>query len=90
MRAAIAGIRSSNPPDVGATALRTIGTIVGNIIRDPHEAKYRTLKRSNAAFDRRVGSVPGAAAFLRSCGFTETAEGWELNPTENAWNLVVR
>lgn len=37
-------------------ALRTLQTIIGNVVNNPHEAKYRQVKRSNATFDRKVGS----------------------------------
>jgi hypothetical protein len=100
LRAAIQGVRTSNPPEVAATvrvgvclcdgdwmrvlswsvwtsalrkpgakhlmhpppippktqALRTLQTIIGNVVSNPHEAKYRQVKRSNATFDRKVGS----------------------------------
>lgn len=43
-------------PNHRPQALRTIQTIVANVVGNPHEAKYRQVKKSNAAFDRRVGS----------------------------------
>ena len=55
LRAAIAGVRTSNPPEVGGTALRTLATMLGNVIANPMEEKYRQLKKNNAAFVRRVG-----------------------------------
>lgn len=45
---------ASPPPQ--KKALRTLQTIIGNVVTNPHEAKYRQVKRSNATFDRKVGA----------------------------------
>jgi hypothetical protein len=55
LRAAIAGVRTSNPPEVGGVALRTLATMLGNVVANPMEEKYRQLKKNNPAFVRRVG-----------------------------------
>ena len=55
LRAAIVGVRTSNPPEVGGTALKTLATMLGNVVANPMEEKYRQLKKNNAAFVRRVG-----------------------------------
>jgi len=46
-------------------ALRTLLKVMENIQNNPLEAKYRTLKKGNAVFNRRLGGVMGAAACLR-------------------------
>jgi hypothetical protein len=51
--------------------------IIQNIIKDPDEPKYRTLKRSGTAFQKAVGSAKGGARFLKACGFVEAGEGDE-------------
>ncbi|GAB5033067.1 Hypothetical protein NocV09_01200220 [Nannochloropsis oceanica] len=88
LRAAIAGVRTSNPPEVGATALRTLATMLGNVIANPMEEKYRQLKKNNAAFVRRVGGVSGTGAILRAAGFEESTDTWDLRPSEQGWNLL--
>jgi hypothetical protein len=57
---------------------------------NPHEAKYRSLKKGNATFQKKAGGVPGVPACLNAMGFAETADTWELQPNEAAWNVLVR
>lgn len=43
--------------------------------QDPKEEKFRRIRMSNAAFQGRVGSVPGALDFLTLLGFQADAAG---------------
>jgi hypothetical protein len=43
--------------------------------QDPKEEKFRRIRLSNAAFQGRVGSVPGALDFLQLLGFETDAAG---------------
>ena len=43
--------------------------------QDPKEDKFRRIRLSNAAFQSRVGSVPGALDFLQLLGFRPDADG---------------
>jgi hypothetical protein len=64
--------------------------IVCCVLCSPHEAKYRSLKKSNAAFQRKLGGVTGGAGCLAAVGFTDGGgETWDLVPSEQAWNVVV-
>lgn len=56
-------------------ALETVQTILGNAARAPAEDKYRRVRLGNAAFQRKVGSVPGGLELLRLAGFAEGEEG---------------
>lgn len=51
--------------------------IVQNIIKQPDEAKFRSLKRSGAAFSKAVGSAKGGVRFLKAVGFVEEGSGDE-------------
>lgn len=57
------------------------------------EEKYRTIKKSNPAFSKRLGSVTGGHDLLLASGFTiETKEGIEyytLTPNADAWPTLV-
>ena len=43
--------------------------------QDPQEEKFRRIRLSNAAFQNRVGSVPGALDFLKLLGFQSDTDG---------------
>ncbi|CAM9441240.1 unnamed protein product, partial [Phaeothamnion confervicola] len=87
--AALVAIRAA--PATAQECLSTVLKIVDNIVAHPLEAKYRKIKKGNAAFRRRVGDVPGGDALLRALGFTERADdggSWVLEPNPAAWSVL--
>ena len=48
---------------------------VGNVAQNPGEDKFRQLKLSSAAFQSKVGAVPGSVEFLELCGFQKSSSG---------------
>lgn len=54
------------PPPHGHTHTRRY---LGNIAANPGEDKFRSIRLANAAFQSRVGVLPGAIDFLLTCGF---------------------
>lgn len=76
LEAALTVLRTSNSPAAYQTAVTTLDKILSNIIENPMEEKYRALKVQNAAFQRRLGGLPGGDAAIKACGFTvETVDG---------------
>lgn len=57
------------------TAAGTLLKYIGNVVRAPDEDKFRNINLGNAAFQSRVGSVPGAVDFLKVVGFQVMAVG---------------
>ena len=57
------------------------------------EEKYRSIKKANPAFAKRLGSLPGGSDLLLASGFTvETQENFEyyvLTPSASAWPTLV-
>ncbi|EJK56320.1 hypothetical protein THAOC_23825, partial [Thalassiosira oceanica] len=57
------------------------------------EEKYRSVKRSNAAFQRRLGGVPGGHEFMLAAGFALTTKDGEeyyvLEASESKWTGLV-
>ena len=57
------------------------------------EEKYRSVKRSNAAFQRRLGGVPGGHEFMLAAGFALTTKDGEeyyiLEASEAKWPGLV-
>ena len=56
-----------------ATCFKTLLLYLGNVMKDPEDAKFRTIKLANGAFQKRVQSV-GGDAFLRRVGFEDDGE----------------
>lgn len=87
---ALASFKAQNPPATYQTGLTTLHKLLTNIIQHPLDDKYRKVKRSNAAFGRRLGNLPGASAVLLACGFIVNAEDqYELEATEESWNQLL-
>ena len=59
--------------DAVTTCFQTLLTYLGNIARAPDEEKYRSIKMTNAAFQKRVAAV-GGEIYLIEFGFVETVD----------------
>mmetsp|Transcript_38756 Transcript_38756/g.51063 ORF Transcript_38756/g.51063 Transcript_38756/m.51063 type:complete len:428 (-) Transcript_38756:224-1507(-) len=80
---------TSQPAPTARGALSTLSKIIQNIIDNPMEDKYRSIKRSNAAFQKKIGSIPGGEAIMIAMGFSDPGTGcWTLTPSEAAWNTI--
>lgn len=93
LASALMTLRTSNSNDTYRTALTTADKLLKNIITHPMEEKYRTVKKSNPAFNKRLGGVTGGEALLLASGFViETVDGNEvyiLRPSAQAWPILV-
>lgn len=59
------------------TAASTVLTILGNVLADPAQEKFRRVRLQNAAFQSKVVAVPGAVDMLHAAGFCYTMEDQE-------------
>eukprot|EP00804_Cyclotella_cryptica_P017589 CCRYP_006721-RA/>CCRYP_006721-RA protein AED:0.09 eAED:0.06 QI:0/1/0.5/1/1/1/2/84/471 len=89
LTAALATLRSTNPPATYHTALSTASKLLNNIIQHPMEEKYRSVKQSNAAFHKRLGGVNGGQALLLAAGFVMEDGVFVLRPSQEAWPKLV-
>ncbi|KAI9914138.1 hypothetical protein PsorP6_005417 [Peronosclerospora sorghi] len=62
----------------GLTALKTLNVYVKNLIEKPDEDKFRTINLENTAFRKRVASLAGGVAFLKSLGYEKDEAGGNL------------
>lgn len=77
----------NSPRDRVAAAIDTLGKIVGNILANPAEPKFRKIRKSNKAYQGKVAGLEGTAEFLEGCGFvTRQVEGPE-GGLEECWVL---
>jgi len=76
------------------TAVTTLEKIISNITGQPMEEKYRKVKKENAAFQRRLGSIAGSGDILKAFGFKEQNVGgvphYVLVPSPQAWPSLLK
>lgn len=94
LTAALTALRTSNSSSVYLTAVQTLEKILSNIANNPLEEKYRKVKRGNAAFNKRLGGIPGGEAAMLAVGFSlETIDGepfFVMHPRPEAWPMLVQ
>jgi hypothetical protein len=78
----------SQPPDVASGALLTLIKVVDNILKAPHEGKYRSIKKANRGFATKVGGVPGGNGCMEALGFVMQGDSWVLIPNEQNWRTL--
>jgi hypothetical protein len=88
IQSALTTLRLNDVPTY-KTALSTASKLLNNIIQNPMEEKYRSIKKSNAAFNKRLGGVNGGEALLLSAGFVIEGDVFVLRPSEDAWPKLV-
>jgi hypothetical protein len=93
LQAALATLRAGLSPADYLTAVQTLEKIVSNIVTQPMEEKYRSLKKSNAAFQRKLGGKRGGDELMKAAGFiVESRDGIEyyaLQASAEAWPKLV-
>merc|ERR1712183_983242 len=52
-------------------ACQTLYKVVGNIVQNPDEEKYRKIRCSNKTFSEKVLPVKGTREFIKAIGFEE-------------------
>uniref|UniRef100_A0A7S3KVY5 Ubiquitin-like domain-containing protein n=1 Tax=Amphora coffeiformis TaxID=265554 RepID=A0A7S3KVY5_9STRA len=87
---ALRTLRASNAPQVYKTAIETLEKLLSKIISNPLEEKYRSVKKDNPAFTRRLGGLPGGDASMKAVGFNvETDESgqavYRMQASAEAW-----
>ncbi|KXZ44062.1 hypothetical protein GPECTOR_74g676 [Gonium pectorale] len=79
-KAHAAGAAGGSGEEAFKTACATMLRYLANIVSNPAEEKFRTIRLANAAFQQRVASLPGAVDFLVTCGFEKTEEALVMGP----------
>ena len=77
----------NSPRDRVTAAIDTLAKIVGNILANPAEPKFRKIRKCNKAYQGKVAGLEGTAEFMEGCGFvTRQVEGPE-GALEECWVL---
>eukprot|EP00913_Durusdinium_trenchii_P016186 g15211.t1 len=73
VKKALAEAQSSLRPEEFSEAVRTLTKIFDNILSQPKNAKFRSLRKENAVVKEKL-KHPSCLASLRLCGFVEDAD----------------
>nr|ABX80203.1 unknown [Prorocentrum minimum] len=68
----------SQPWEVQEVCYGALLKLLGNVVRNPGEAKFRSIKRGNAAIKAKVLDCPGGVGLLLAAGFVEEPEVYVL------------
>jgi len=74
IRDEIHSVVSESPEIFVHECLHLISRIVGNILSDPYNAKYRRVKIDNAKFSQFVARWTSAGDLLKACGFEQDGD----------------
>lgn len=86
LSAALLKIKNSHPASDYITALNTMEKLLLNVTTKPTEEKYRKVKKSNAAFVKRLGRLNGSVDAMTAIGFaTNSSDEYVLTPSPEAW-----
>ena len=75
----------NSPRDKVEEGVKTLCKLIGNIVNNPAELKYRKIRKSNRAFSEKVASLEGSQQFLEGCGFVSTQMEGAEGAMEDFW-----
>mmetsp|Transcript_37387 Transcript_37387/g.81691 ORF Transcript_37387/g.81691 Transcript_37387/m.81691 type:complete len:318 (-) Transcript_37387:117-1070(-) len=78
IKAQFHAMSSRMPAAAVAAAKDTLVVLLGNVVKNPGDAKFRTIKRGNPKVHEKIGRHPECVAMLKAAGFVESAETWDL------------
>ena len=67
-------LREKNPTDVALGSVKTLTSILSNVVSFPKDAKYRVIKLSNKTIQSKILETHGALELLLSVGFVKQGE----------------
>lgn len=74
LKSALETMKSNNEATSYSTGVATLIKLLNNIISHPTEEKYRTVKRANPAFQKRLGRLSYSTSAMAAIGFTVRRE----------------
>ena len=90
LSSALQTIKNSHPGADYKTALTTLSKLLQNVIQNPMEEKYRKVKNTNAAFQKRLGRLNGSQQAIYAIGFKTVGEEYVLAPSPEAWPSLLQ
>lgn len=62
-------------PGVAQTCFKTCNVLIGNLLKDPSNEKFRRVNLDNEAIKKRVATLNGGLSILKGAGFVKSDEG---------------
>lgn len=62
-------------PGVAQTCFKTCQTLIGNLIKDPSNEKFRKVNLDNEAIKKRIATINGGLSILKGAGFVKADDG---------------
>jgi hypothetical protein len=62
-------------PGMAQTCFKTCSTLIGNLLKDPSNEKFRRVNMDNEAIKKRVTTLNGGLNILKGAGFVKSDEG---------------
>jgi hypothetical protein len=78
IRNAIAALPAPPLGLAAAEAVDTLLAVTGNVLQQPSDPRFRSLKRSNKRLARALAAFPGGLVLLDALGFTGAGGDWSL------------
>jgi hypothetical protein len=78
-----------NKPAESMIALTTLFRLVDNVTTHPHEAKYRTVRLTNAVFAQSLGRIDGGLDALEALGFQQVSDTMTLPANGALWDKLL-
>jgi len=89
MRRLLVDMKKADGEERAKVAWQTLLKYLGNIVKNPDEEKFRNIKLSNEAFQKRVGSATGGIEFMEVSGFQRDETQGVLNMPRDKVDLVL-
>jgi len=89
LKSSLQQMKSSHPGIDYKIGLTTLSKLLQNVIQNPMEQKYRKVKKTNAAFQKKLGRLNGANEAILAIGFQTVGEEYVLTPSPEAWPALL-
>ncbi|GLD91866.1 hypothetical protein PINS_up000399 [Pythium insidiosum] len=76
---ALTSLRQRQSLDLVCRALTLVMKIISNVVENPQETKYQSIRKSTNAFSTRIAIFPECLDILKSVGFDEHDEFFQLS-----------
>lgn len=77
MASLVEQISQDGPPAQSTAVLTTLSRILGNVVANPHNPKFRTLKKTSKAMTECVAQTQAAVSLLLAVGFEDCGDTLE-------------
>lgn len=89
LKSSLQQMKISHPGIDYKIGLTTLSKLLQNVIQNPMEQKYRKVKKTNAAFEKKLGRLNGANEAILAIGFQTVGEEYVLTPSPEAWPALL-